>query len=236
MPLLICLAQGNEPPVQKRAGTDRERTTARRGASPMNGAMPGLSRRAAIIVSGGSALGAAMSLAGCATRSTVDPAFLRQSVAYETKEAAGAIVVDPSNHFLYHVQKGGQAIRYGVGVGGEGFGWSGVATVHDKREWPDWYPTKEILQRKPEIRSALVNLHGGLGMPGGPENPLGARALYLWQGSKDTLYRIHGTNEPWTISQSVSAGCIRMINDDIVDLYESTPVGTKVVVLPSVVG
>src|SRR5437016_2294336 len=99
MPLLICLAQGNEPPVQRRAGTDRERTTARRGASPMNGAMPGLSRRAAIIVSGGSALGAAMSLAGCATRPTVDPAFLRQSVAYETKEAAGAIVVDPANHF-----------------------------------------------------------------------------------------------------------------------------------------
>ena len=89
------------------------------------------------------------------------------------------MVVDPANHFLYHVQKGGQAIRYGVGVGGEEFGWSGVATVRDKREWPDWYPTKEILQRKPEIRSALVDLHGGLGMPGGPENPLGARALYL---------------------------------------------------------
>lgn len=202
----------------------------------MNGAVPALSRRAAIIVSGGSALGAVMSLAGCATRSTVDPAFLRQSVTYETKEAAGAIVVDPANHFLYHVQKDGQAIRYRVGVGGEGFGWSGVATVHDKREWPDWYPTKEILQRKPEIRSALVDLHGGLGMPGGPENPLGARALYLWQGSKDTLYRIHGTNEPWTIGQSVSAGCIRMINDDAVNLYESTPVGTKVVVLPSGVG
>jgi lipoprotein-anchoring transpeptidase ErfK/SrfK len=216
--------------------TDRERATARRGTSPMNGAMPGLTRRAAILVSGGSALGAAMSLAGCATRSTVDPAFLRQSVAYETKEAAGTIVVDPANHFLYHVQKGGQAIRYGAGVGGEGFGWSGVAIVHDKREWPDWYPTKEILQRKPEIRSALVDLHGGLGMPGGPENPLGARALYLWQGSKDTLYRIHGTNEPWTIGQSVSAGCIRMINNDIVDLYEGTPVRTKVVVLPSGVG
>ena len=203
---------------------------------PMNGAMPGLSRRAAIIISGGSALGAAMSLGGCVTRPSVDPAFLRQSVEYETKEAAGTIIVDPANHFLYHVQKGGQAIRYGVGVGGEGFGWSGVATVHDKREWPDWYPTKEILQRKPEIRAALIELHGGLGMPGGPENPLGARALYLWQGSKDTLYRIHGTNEPWTIGQSVSAGCIRMINNDVVDLYENTPVGTRVVVLPSGIG
>jgi lipoprotein-anchoring transpeptidase ErfK/SrfK len=118
--------------------------------------MPALSRRAAIVVSGGCALGAAMSLAGCATRSTVDPAFLRQSVAYETKEAAGAIVVDPANHFLYHVQKGGQAIRYGVGMGGEGFGWSGVATVHDKREWPDWYPTKEMPGRSTFAKNTIA--------------------------------------------------------------------------------
>jgi lipoprotein-anchoring transpeptidase ErfK/SrfK len=103
-------------------------------------------------------------------------------------------------------------------------------------EWPNWYPTKEILERKPEIREHLVELPGGgLGMPGGPENPLGARALYLYQGKKDTLYRIHGTNEPWTIGQSVSAGCIRMINDEVVDLYAATPIGTKVVVLPNVV-
>jgi lipoprotein-anchoring transpeptidase ErfK/SrfK len=134
------------------------------------------------------------------------------------------------------VQQNGQAIRYGVGVGGEGFGWSGVANVHDKQEWPNWYPTKEILERKPEIRSAMVRLHDAMGVPGGPENPLGARALYLWQGNKDTLYRIHGTNEPWTIGKSVSSGCIRMVNQDVVDLYESTPVGTKVVVLPTGVG
>jgi lipoprotein-anchoring transpeptidase ErfK/SrfK len=195
----------------------------------------GLSRRAAIV--GCSALGATASLAGCATRSTdIDPAFMRRTVAYDASRAPGTIVVDPSNHFLYHVQQNGQAIRYGVGVGGEGFGWSGVANVRDKQEWPNWYPTKEILERKPEIRSAMVRLHDAMGVPGGPENPLGARALYLWQGNKDTLYRIHGTNEPWTIGKSVSSGCIRMVNQDVVDLYESTPVGTKVVVLPTGVG
>jgi lipoprotein-anchoring transpeptidase ErfK/SrfK len=195
----------------------------------------GLSRRAAIV--GCSALGATASLAGCATRSTdIDPAFMRRTVAYDASHAPGTIVVDPSNHFLYHVQQNGQAIRYGVGVGGEGFGWSGVANVHDKQEWPNWYPTKEILERKPEIRSAMIRLHDAMGVPGGPENPLGARALYLWQGNKDTLYRIHGTNEPWTIGKSVSSGCIRMVNQDVVDLYESTPVGTKVVVLPTGVG
>jgi lipoprotein-anchoring transpeptidase ErfK/SrfK len=192
----------------------------------------GLSRRAAIV--GCSALGATASLAGCATRSTdIDPAFMRRTVAYDASHAPGTIVVDPSSHFLYHVQQNGQAIRYGVGVGGEGFGWSGVANVHDKQEWPNWYPTKEILERKPEIRSRL---HDAMGVPGGPENPLGARALYLWQGNKDTLYRIHGTNEPWTIGKSVSSGCIRMVNQDVVDLYESTAVGTKVVVLPTGVG
>jgi lipoprotein-anchoring transpeptidase ErfK/SrfK len=125
------------------------------------------------------------------------------------------------------------ALRYGVGVGGEGFGWSGVASVHTKQEWPDWYPPKEMLQRKPDLRPAMTELQSGLGMVGGPANPLGARALYLWQGKKDTLYRIHGSNEPWTIGQNVSSGCIRMTNEDIVDLYERTPVGTKVVVLPS---
>jgi lipoprotein-anchoring transpeptidase ErfK/SrfK len=199
--------------------------------------VPKLSRRAAIIITGASAIGAAASLAGCASRSTdIDPAYLRQAVAYDTSQAPGTIVVDPANHYLYHVQQSGHAMRYGVGVGGEGFGWSGVATVHDKQEWPDWYPTKEILQRKPEIRSAMIELRSGMGMPGGPDNPLGARALYLWQGKKDTLYRIHGTNEPWTIGKSVSAGCIRMINAEVVDLYESTPLGTKVVVLPIGVG
>jgi lipoprotein-anchoring transpeptidase ErfK/SrfK len=195
------------------------------------------SRRALLM--GGSATGVAFGLAGCATTSTptqsreVDPGYRLKVVTYATREAPGTIVVDPSNHFLYAVQRGGQALRYGVGVGGEGFGWSGVATVHSKQEWPDWYPPKEMLERRPDIRQAMRELQGGLGMPGGPENPLGARALYLWQGNKDTLYRIHGTNEPWTIGQNVSSGCIRITNEDVVDLYDRTVVGTKVVVLPT---
>ncbi len=165
--------------------------------------------------------------------SQVDPTYLRKVVYYPTREAPGTIVVDPPHHFLYLVQEGGQAIRYGVGVGREGFGWSGVATVHVKREWPDWYPPKEMLQRQPELMRAMSTLQSGIGMPGGPRNPLGARAMYLWQGNKDTLYRIHGTFEPWTIGKSVSSGCIRMINQDVIDLYQRAPEGTKVVVLGS---
>jgi len=165
--------------------------------------------------------------------SEVNPAFLRKTVPYATAEPAGTIVVDPLRHYLYFVEKGGQAVRYGVGVGGEGFGWSGVANVHDKQEWPDWYPPKEMLARRPDLKKAMSELRGGLGMPGGAGNPLGARAMYLWQGNKDTLYRIHGTNEPWTIGRSVSSGCIRMINQDAIDLYGRTAAGTKVVVLPA---
>ncbi|MCB5177551.1 L,D-transpeptidase [Microvirga lenta] len=163
--------------------------------------------------------------------SGIQSAFLRSIVPYETPEPAGTIVIDPRARFLYHVQDGGLAIRYGVGVGRSGFGWSGTATVGDKQEWPDWYPPKEMLQRQPELMEQMADLPGGAGMPGGPGNPLGARALYLWQGKKDTLYRIHGTFEPWTIGTSVSSGCIRMINQDAIDLYNRTPVGTKVVVL-----
>jgi lipoprotein-anchoring transpeptidase ErfK/SrfK len=165
-------------------------------------------------------------------RSTaLDPRYMRQAVSYPSNDAPGTIVVDVQNHFLYSVQGGGRAIRYGIGVGRQGFSWSGVATIRSKQEWPDWYPPKEMLERKPELRSQVSVLQSGLGVPGGPENPLGARALYLWQGNKDTLYRIHGTNEPETIGRSVSSGCIRMLNQDVIDLYQRTPVGTKVVVL-----
>ena len=177
-----------------------------------------------------------LGLVACATTPTqvsrkADPAFARKVVTYPTPVRAGTIVVDPGNHFLYLVQGDGQAIRYGVGVGGEEFGWSGVAMVHSKQEWPDWRPPAEMLERKPELIEHMTQLQSGIGMPGGPDNPLGARALYLWQGNKDTLYRIHGTNEPWTIGHSVSAGCIRMTNEDVADLYDRIPVNTKVIVL-----
>jgi lipoprotein-anchoring transpeptidase ErfK/SrfK len=193
------------------------------------------SRRAVI---GGVAGLNLLALLGCATTApvsrAVDPSFARRVVAYPTPEPPGTIVIDPGGHFLYLVQGGGQAIRYGVGVGAEGFLWSGRATIHNKQEWPDWYPPAEMLARKPELKEHMVQLQSGLGMPGGPENPLGARAMYLWQGNKDTLYRIHGTNEPWTIGTNVSSGCIRLTNDDVTDLYNRTPIGTKVIVLAAV--
>src|SRR5205823_14358145 len=141
--------------------------------------------------------------------------------------------IETLNHFLKLVQSGGRALRYGVGVGRQGIGWSGVATIHDKQEWPDWYPPKEMIERQPELRRQMSELQSGLGMPGGPRNPLGSRAMYLWQGNKDTLYRIHGTDEPWTIGRNVSSGCIRMINQDVIDLYQRATAGAKVVVLPA---
>jgi lipoprotein-anchoring transpeptidase ErfK/SrfK len=194
-----------------------------------------VSRRTFVV---GASATAALGVAGCATSTQPtgpDPAFARKEIEFTlaSKEKRGTIIVNPNEHFLYSVAEGGRAMRYGVGVGSEGFGWSGVATVHDKQEWPDWYPTAETLQRKPEVIKQLKPLQSGLGVPGGPENPLGARAMYLWQNNKDTLYRIHGTNEPWSIGRNVSAGCIRMVNEDAMDLYERTPVGTKVIVMQS---
>jgi lipoprotein-anchoring transpeptidase ErfK/SrfK len=176
-----------------------------------------------------------LALSGCVTtqsqsRSNTGPAY--RVVEYQSGQKPGTIIVDPGNHFLYSVQDcARQALQYEIGVGKEGYGWSGVTTVHDKKEWPDWIPTADILQRKPEIRQYMVQLQSGSGMHGGPDNPLGARALYLWQGNADTLYRIHGTNEPDSIGQNASSGCIRMRNDAVVDLYDRTPIGTKVIVL-----
>ena len=163
----------------------------------------------------------------------VDPIYFRRAVQYPSTEKPGTIIVDVQNRFLYSIEGSGRAIRYGIGVGRQGFSWSGMATVRDKQEWPDWYPPREMIERKPELMSQVSALQSGLGVPGGPTNPLGARALYLWQGNKDTLYRIHGTNEPWTIGRSVSSGCIRMLNQDVIDLYQRTPLGAKVVVLTS---
>jgi lipoprotein-anchoring transpeptidase ErfK/SrfK len=180
-------------------------------------------------------MGAAFTLPGCTNQpqaTDLDPIYRRKVVEYGTQEKPGTIVVNPSEHFLYFVEGGGRAIRYGVGVGSEGFGWSGAARVQRKQEWPNWHPTNDYLQRQPSVRSNLNALeNGSIGMVAGPANPLGARALYLWQGNKDTLYRIHGTNEPWTIGRNVSSGCIRLTNEDVIDLYDRTSVGAKVVVL-----
>ncbi|NNM71491.1 L,D-transpeptidase family protein [Enterovirga aerilata] len=161
----------------------------------------------------------------------INPEYLRREVAYRGSEPPGTIVVDPRSRHLYFVQGSGQAIRYGVGVGRQGFSWSGVATVNSKQAWPDWYPPKEMIARDPKLARSLTELQSGIGMHGGPGNPLGARALYLWQGNKDTLYRIHGTTEPWTIGTSVSSGCIRMVNQDAIDLYNRAEIGAQVKVL-----
>ncbi|SFK67035.1 L,D-transpeptidase [Methylocapsa palsarum] len=162
--------------------------------------------------------------------SEIDPAFLRKQVDYQTKEPPGTIVIDTAQHYLYHVEDGGKATRYGVGVGREGFIWTGEATIKKKQEWPDWYPPKEMLERRPELRKQMAQLQSGTGMAGGLGNPIGARGMYLWQGDVDTYFRIHGTNEPSSIGKSVSSGCIRMINQDVIDLYSKTPPGTRVIV------
>jgi lipoprotein-anchoring transpeptidase ErfK/SrfK len=151
-------------------------------------------------------------------RPSVDPRYHRQVVDYVGREPAGTVVIDTPNRFLFLVNGNGKAVRYGIGVGRPGFTWSGVKHISLKREWPDWTPPKEMLKRRPDLPRF---------MEGGPENPLGARAMYL--GS--SLYRIHGSNEPWTIGTAVSSGCIRMRNEDVIDLYSRVRVGTRVVVI-----
>ena len=164
----------------------------------------------------------AMTRAQKAVPVQIEPQFLPQTVAYETKERPGTIVIDTNNRFLYLVAGNGQARRYGVGVGKPGFEWAGVHRVTRKAEWPNWTPPSEM-----RAREAAKGHYLPISMEGGPANPLGARAMYL--GS--TLYRIHGTNAPWTIGFAVSSGCIRMRNEDVVDLYERVKVGTKVIVI-----
>jgi len=151
----------------------------------------------------------------------LDPRLRRQVVAYATNEAPGTIVIDTPHTFLYFVLGSGKAIRYGIGVGREGFTWSGVKQVARKAEWPDWVPPSEMIARQPYLPRFVA---------GGPGNPLGARAMYLG----GTVYRIHGTNAPSTIGKQVSSGCIRLTNEDVTDLYERVQVGAKVVVLPQI--
>lgn len=157
--------------------------------------------------------------------------FERTEVAYVTTEAPGTVIVDPHAHYLYYVMPNGRAMRYGVAVGKQGFSWSGRAIIKTKQEWPDWYPPKEMIERHPELKAQLDKLQSGEGVAGGYRNPLGARAMYLWQGNKDTYFRIHGTLEPHSIGTNASSGCIRMINQDAIDLYSRVSEGTKVVVL-----
>jgi lipoprotein-anchoring transpeptidase ErfK/SrfK len=155
-------------------------------------------------------------------RSRLEPQWLPQVVAYDTRERPGTIVIDTNNRFLYLVMDNGQARRYGVGVGKPGFEWAGEHKVTRKAEWPAWNPPAEMISRE-----AAKGHYLPARMDGGPENPLGARAMYL--GS--TLYRIHGTNAPWTIGSAVSSGCIRLRNEDVTDLYQRVNVGTKVIVM-----
>ena len=164
--------------------------------------------------------------------SAIPARYRRQEVKYDGPETPGSIVVDPGNRHLYHVRVPGMAVRYGVGVGRAGFGWSGEAQVGMKRRWPRWLPPPEMVARD-ENAAKWAD-----GMPGGPDNPLGARALYLFAKSlyanySDTGYRIHGTNDPSSIGKAMSSGCIRMLNQDVAELFSLVPVGTKVIVRPA---
>ncbi len=155
----------------------------------------------------------------------MDQQFLRRQVAYNGPETPGTIIIDTPTRFAYLVQPGGTAMRYGVGIGREGFAWEGRARVQFKRQWPRWTPPNEMIDRQPELEP-----YRNVGMDPGLSNPLGARALYLFQNGQDTLYRLHGTPEWWTIGKAVSSGCVRFMNHDIIDLYNRADSGATVIV------
>ncbi|MCZ8376777.1 MAG: L,D-transpeptidase [Beijerinckiaceae bacterium] len=159
--------------------------------------------------------------------SQVDPKYFRRTVRLETDEAPGTIIVDPKNFYVYRIEGEGNATRYGANVGREGFLWSGEAYVGRKAEWPTWTPPREMIKRQPEVAKYAR------GMPGGPENPLGARTLYLYQNGVYTLYTIYSTSDPESIGSGVTSGCTGLLTQDMIDLYDRTPVKTKVIVLPS---
>ncbi len=156
----------------------------------------------------------------------VDPKYYRRSVRYETTHAPGTIIIDPGNHYVYRIEGDGAATRYGANVGREGFLWSGDAYVGRKAEWPVWTPPKEMIKRQPEAGKYAA------GMPGGLDNPLGARTLYLYQNGVYTLYTIYSTSDPESIGNGVTSGCTGLLSQDMIDLYSRTSVKTKVVVLP----
>jgi lipoprotein-anchoring transpeptidase ErfK/SrfK len=155
----------------------------------------------------------------------VDPQYWRQSVADPTGERPGTVVVDTGERFLYLVGEGGKAMRYGIGIGREGFAWSGRARIAYKREWPRWTPPPEMIERQPELEQYRN------GMEPGPDNPLGARALYIFQDGEDTLYRLHGNGDERSIGKAVSSGCVRLLHQDVIDLYERVPAGAPILVM-----
>ncbi|MGD1888349.1 MAG: L,D-transpeptidase [Cohaesibacteraceae bacterium] len=151
--------------------------------------------------------------------------YLRRMVDYETDERVGSVVVDTSTFYLYHVMEAGKAMRYGVGLGRQGFEWSGRARIAWKRPWPTWTPPAEMIERQPELEEHRNCMQPGL------DNPLGARALYIFEGNVDTLYRLHGTNEVWSIGKAVSSGCVRLLNQDVIDLYGRVATGSPMLVV-----
>jgi len=165
--------------------------------------------------------------------SQVDQKWWRTEVDYPTEEKVGTVVVDTPNRYLYHVRLNGRATRYGVGVGRDGFLWSGRGHIAYKREWPRWNPPDEMVARQPELEP--VSIANG-GMDPGLNNPLGSRALYIHQGNRDTIYRVHGSPEFWTIGKAVSSGCIRMLNQDVIHLADNVRDGSTIVVIPDPMG
>jgi lipoprotein-anchoring transpeptidase ErfK/SrfK len=164
--------------------------------------------------------------AGCAVTKKKKISYRgAEVVEFETPEKRGTVIINTEERALYHIIGNETAIRYGVGVGREGFDWAGIAEVGRKVEWPVWTPPASMIARRPDLEKWRD------GMPGGPENPLGARAIYLFEGGRDTLFRIHGTNEPQSIGTAASSGCIRMLNEEVSELYESVHIGTKVIVI-----
>ncbi len=154
-----------------------------------------------------------------------NPELLRQRVGYRTDEAPGTVIVDTANYHLYLVEGDGRAMRYGVAIGREGFGWTGEGVIARRAHWPKWTPPAEMIERQPELAPFAE------GMPGGPRNPLGARALYVYQDGRDTLIRVHGTNSPRSIGSAASSGCFRMLNQDVIDLFNRVPEGAKIIVI-----
>lgn len=172
------------------------------------------------------ASGTALPVVQVAQSKKPKPEFMRKKVRLKTNEKPGTIIIDTSTKYLYYVEGNDRATRYGVGVGREGFGWSGIVKVGRKAEWPDWRPPASMIARERRNGRNIPTY-----VKGGPNNPLGARAMYLYKGGRDTIFRIHGTNQPWTIGLNMSSGCIRMMNEDVKHLYERADVGSKVIVI-----